>query len=56
MKIANRVPLKEFLSIIPHPVIIQSFEQRLPVVISDVHDIGEKRTKLGKLLPQLQHI
>ena len=56
MKVANKVPYKEFLSIIPHPAIIESFINRYPVVIEKVDGVAEKRDKLGKLIPSLQHL
>lgn len=51
MKIVNRVPYKEFLSIIPHPIVIESLLNRFPIVIARVDGVGEKREKLGKLIP-----
>jgi hypothetical protein len=47
----NRVPYKEFLSIVPHPVIIESLINKYPVVIEKVEGIAKKRHTLGKIIP-----
>jgi hypothetical protein len=52
----NRVPYKEFLSIIPHPVIIESFTNKYPVIIEKAEGIAKRRDTLGKIIPKLQHV
>lgn len=52
----NRVPYKEFVSVFPHPVIIQSLINKYPVVIEKVEGIAERRHTLGKIIPKLQHV
>ena len=52
----NRVSYKEFVSVFPHPVIIQSLINKYPVVIEKVEGIAERRHTLGKIIPKLQHV
>lgn len=56
MKVVNKLPYSEFVRIIPHPVIIESFTNRYPVVIEKVEGISKKRAAIGKIIPKLQYI
>lgn len=54
--VVNRVPYKEFLKYIPHPIVIESLINKYPVVIEGVDGIAQKRQVLGKIIPKLQHL
>jgi hypothetical protein len=54
--IANKVHISELLKYVPHPVVVESLTNKLPVVVQGVEGIASQRETLGKIIPKLQLI